>query len=466
MSRIHYDVDGRRVLDDKPIMPDFIAYVDDSVYIDHSLAAIAARIEIRAFGERIAFKKSTDPIRTAGLVPFAVPPTTLYFVALLGLVGLLAWSARRGALVLVLERPGYAGVSAVLVVALLLGPIPVRVARAGGGPGSTIYWELADRLGTGMVMLDETGARLVHRTYTPFGVEHASISTAAWLPSHYAGHLEDEDSGLVYMQARWMDPASGTFLSVDPVVGDAADPQAYNAYAYARNNPVSKIDPTGASQIDCFGNCGGTMYFSGPSGSFIVPFSSAQAGIVWDFASQFGAVGGFVSVNGFDVSFSGSLSGDAGATSASDLTPAERQAAFDEGLAASRADGLIPDDFEVNFENVFAAGKLNADGTVDTGTLKRFGTAGEAATHADKIGGKTLNGLGGRPATVFAGAITMQRTLNVYVVRDVTINFRSFARAAQFTILHEFQHFQGIRAGPIGERMANRNALRAMGISF
>jgi RHS repeat-associated protein len=85
----------------------------------------------------------------------------------------------------------------------------------------------------------------VHRTYSPFGVEHASAGPASWLPRHYAGHLEDEDSGLVYMQARWMDARSGTFLSVDPVVADAADPQAFNAYAYARNNPLSFSDPTG-----------------------------------------------------------------------------------------------------------------------------------------------------------------------------------------------------------------------------
>jgi RHS repeat-associated protein len=97
-----------------------------------------------------------------------------------------------------------------------------------------------------MVMLDESGARLVHRTYTPFGEEHAVAGSADWLPSHYAGHLADEDSGLVYMQARWYDAEAGVFLSVDSVVGDAFDPQAFNAYAYARNNPVRYTDPTGA----------------------------------------------------------------------------------------------------------------------------------------------------------------------------------------------------------------------------
>jgi hypothetical protein len=38
------------------------------------------------------------------------------------------------------------------------------VSRAGGGGEASFYWELADRLGTGMLMLDETGARQVHRT--------------------------------------------------------------------------------------------------------------------------------------------------------------------------------------------------------------------------------------------------------------------------------------------------------------
>ena len=47
------------------------------------------------------------------------------------------------------------------------------------------------------------------------------------------------------MQARWQDPETGMFLSVDPVVADVADPQSTNGYRYARNNPVNATDPTG-----------------------------------------------------------------------------------------------------------------------------------------------------------------------------------------------------------------------------
>ena len=249
VSRIHYDVDGKRVLDDKPNNLDFVAYIDDSVKVNSTLGTLT-RIEILAFGERIALKTSPEPMRVAVLIPFSVPPIALHVITLLGLAGLLAWAQRRGTLVLVFERPLPAGVASVLVVALILGPVPI--ARAGGGGGTAFYWELADRLGTGMVLLDETGARMFHRTYSPFGVEHASVGTGSWHLTRYAGHMKDEDSGLVYMQARWMDPQTGTFLSIDPLVADAGDPQSYNAYAYARNNPITNTDPTGACIMsDC-----------------------------------------------------------------------------------------------------------------------------------------------------------------------------------------------------------------------
>jgi RHS repeat-associated protein len=63
-----------------------------------------------------------------------------------------------------------------------------------------------------------------------------------WL---YAGHRLEFASGLVYMKARWYSQATGTFVGVDPVVAGASDPQSYNAYSYARNNPISFNDPTG-----------------------------------------------------------------------------------------------------------------------------------------------------------------------------------------------------------------------------
>jgi RHS repeat-associated protein len=53
---------------------------------------------------------------------------------------------------------------------------------------------------------------------------------------------------LDFFQARYHGSAQGRFLSPDPAgnfVASAADPQSWNMYAYARNNPLTLIDPTG-----------------------------------------------------------------------------------------------------------------------------------------------------------------------------------------------------------------------------
>ncbi len=47
------------------------------------------------------------------------------------------------------------------------------------------------------------------------------------------------------MHARYYAPTTGRFLSPDPADGIQRFPQSWNRYAYARNNPLKYIDPTG-----------------------------------------------------------------------------------------------------------------------------------------------------------------------------------------------------------------------------
>jgi hypothetical protein len=62
------------------------------------------------------------------------------------------------------------------------------------------------------------------------------------------------------MHARFYAPYMGRFLSVDPVLDTAVtlkNPQGGNRYAYVRNNPSGKTDPTGKCE-DPKPNSGGT----------------------------------------------------------------------------------------------------------------------------------------------------------------------------------------------------------------
>ena len=53
------------------------------------------------------------------------------------------------------------------------------------------------------------------------------------------GHTSEDNTGLIYMRARYMDPAIGRFIAEDPACsGD-------NWYAYCGNNPVNLLDADG-----------------------------------------------------------------------------------------------------------------------------------------------------------------------------------------------------------------------------
>ncbi|MCP2323531.1 RHS repeat-associated protein [Hamadaea flava] len=59
----------------------------------------------------------------------------------------------------------------------------------------------------------------------------------------FVGGTED-GTGLTHLGAREYDPATGRFISVDPVL-DENDPQQLHGYSYANNAPVTASDPDG-----------------------------------------------------------------------------------------------------------------------------------------------------------------------------------------------------------------------------
>ncbi len=61
----------------------------------------------------------------------------------------------------------------------------------------------------------------------------------------FTGQRFDDETGLYHFQARYYDPVHGVFISRDPI-GIWGDPHNLgNAYAYAGNDPLNVLDPTG-----------------------------------------------------------------------------------------------------------------------------------------------------------------------------------------------------------------------------
>src|SRR5690349_25120453 len=70
-----------------------------------------------------------------------------------------------------------------------------------------------------------------------------SNSLAVWFTSKE----RDAETGLDYFGARYMSSAQGRFTSPDPLIASAKleDPQTWNQYVYARNNPLRYTYPLG-----------------------------------------------------------------------------------------------------------------------------------------------------------------------------------------------------------------------------
>ena len=109
-----------------------------------------------------------------------------------------------------------------------------------------------------------SGAGMETLDYYPFGGTRVDNKASSYGGSKrkFIGQINDAGTTLDYLNARYYDGSKGQFVSEDPVflgIGSPqlnalinghvqdilADPQLLNAYSYARDNPISRSDPSG-----------------------------------------------------------------------------------------------------------------------------------------------------------------------------------------------------------------------------
>jgi RHS repeat-associated protein len=120
----------------------------------------------------------------------------------------------------------------------LIGPRGPEYERTGAGAA---VWNLYDGLGSVTGTVDSSGNVVSARKYDVYGAVRQLTGPSGTKHKFVGrvGHPSEDETGLVYMRARWMDPVVGRFSSEDPA-GDGI-----NWFVYCYNDPINLVDRTG-----------------------------------------------------------------------------------------------------------------------------------------------------------------------------------------------------------------------------
>lgn len=103
------------------------------------------------------------------------------------------------------------------------------------------YYYHPDHLGSSNIVTDYEGEVYEHVEYTPYGEEwiEKGNDQLKKIPYRFNAKELDEETGLYYYGARYLNPKTSRWISADPAM------DGINWYAYANNNPIKYTDPAG-----------------------------------------------------------------------------------------------------------------------------------------------------------------------------------------------------------------------------
>jgi RHS repeat-associated protein len=120
--------------------------------------------------------------------------------------------------------------------------------------GEVVEYYHLDAIGNVRAVTNAAGQVVERHDYLPFGEECTTGPCAtnpaldAGQPRKFTSKERDPETGLDYFGARYYGSKIGRFTTTDPVYTteeNTVDPQRWNRYAYARNNPLRYTDPDG-----------------------------------------------------------------------------------------------------------------------------------------------------------------------------------------------------------------------------
>ncbi len=114
--------------------------------------------------------------------------------------------------------------------------------------GANLRFVHQDHLTGTSLTTDSSGDLVARVKYYPYG-ETRSSSGALDTDRMFTGQRLD-GTGLYFYNARYYDPLLGRFISPDSIVPMLSNAQDWNRYAYALNNPLAWIDPSGHGPLD------------------------------------------------------------------------------------------------------------------------------------------------------------------------------------------------------------------------
>ena len=143
------------------------------------------------------------------------------------------------------------------------------------------YFYIHDHLGSTSMVLDIDGNISQSVTYVPYGEVFVEERNGTWNSPYLFNYKElDEETGLYYYGARYLNPTNGMWLSTDPLFEKYVGMSPYN---YCAGNPVKLVDPDGRD-VYVFDEEGNFSHKIAQEGDHIGRYQSGNVSVDFRFA--------------------------------------------------------------------------------------------------------------------------------------------------------------------------------------